>query len=282
MKKYLITLIPVVLLSWQRGPVKEGGVVVVPTETSLQEDIKPTASQFKAEELSTRILSQYHYRKLKLNDSLSSAMFDRFIDGIDHGRLHYLASDIKEFEQYRNSFDDYLQKRELDVPFSIYNVFRKRYQERSAYIQSLLKDAKPFDYSVDESINTDREKVAWAKTPDELNDTWRKYIKSEALDLKLSGKADTAVVTTLRDRYKNRDRALARIRTEQVFQMFMNSYAESLDPHTSYMAPTSADRFKQEMSQSLEGIGAMLREEDNYITLVEVIPGGPAFKGKQL
>ncbi|CAG4990745.1 Tail-specific protease [Dyadobacter sp. CECT 9275] len=281
MKKYLITLIPVVLLGWQRGPVQENRVLI-PTESSLQDDIKPVAAQHRAEELTTRILSNYHYRKIKLNDSLSSAIFDRYIDGIDHSRLYYLASDLEDFEKYRLSFDDYLQNKELAVPFDIYNVFRKRYKERSEYIQALLKEPAPFDFSVDESINTDREKAPWAKSTDELNDTWRKYLKSEALDLKLSGKADTSVVTTLRDRYKNRDRALGRIRTEQVFQMFMNAYAESLDPHTSYMAPTSADRFKQEMSQSLEGIGALLREEDNYIKIVEVIPGGPAFKGKQL
>ncbi|TKT86663.1 carboxy terminal-processing peptidase [Dyadobacter frigoris] len=280
MKKYLITLIPVVLLGWQRGPVQQNAIVT--TETSLAEDIKPTAAQYKAEELSTRILSNYHYRKTKLNDSLSSAIFDKYIDGIDHGRLYYLASDMAEFEKYRYSFDDFLQKRELDVPFNMYNLFRKRYQERSEYIQTLLKTPKPFDYTVDESLNTDREKVAWAKSNEELNDTWRKYLKSEALDLKLAGKADSSVVKTMSDRYKNRDRGLSRIRTEQVFQMFMNAYAESLDPHTSYMAPTSADRFKQEMSQSVEGIGALLREEDNYIKIVEVIPGGPAFKGKQL
>lgn len=280
MKKYLITLIPVVLLGWQRGP--ERVEVTAPAAVSMDEDIKPIPAQYKAEELTTRILSSYHYRKTRLNDSLSAAIFDKYIDAIDHGKLYYLASDLAEFEQYKNSFDDYLQKRELDVPFQIYNVFRKRYKERSEYIQTLLKEAKPFDFNQDESMNTDREKAAWAKNTDELNDTWRKYLKSEALDLKLSGKADTAVVTTLRDRYKTRDRALGRIRTEQVFQMFMNAYAESLDPHTSYMAPTSADRFKQEMSQSLEGIGALLREEDNYIKIVEVIPGGPAFKGKQL
>lgn len=281
MKKYLITLIPVVLLGWQRGPVQDKAPMVT-VEGSLEEDIKPIPAQYKAEELTTRILSSYHYRKTKLNDSLSAAIFDKYIDGIDHGRLYYLASDISEFEKYKNSFDDYLLKRELDVPFEIYNVFRKRFKERSNYIQALLGETKPFDFSADESMNTDREKAAWAKNTDELNDTWRKYLKSEALDLKLSGKADTAVITTLRDRYKNRDRALGRIRTEQVFQMFMNAYAESMDPHTSYMAPTSADRFKQEMSQSLEGIGALLREEDNYIKIVEVIPGGPAFKGKQL
>jgi carboxyl-terminal processing protease len=280
MKKYLITLIPVVLLGWQRGPVQQNTIVT--SETSLTEDIKPIAAQYKAEELSARILSNYHYRKIQLNDSLSSAIFDKYIDGIDHGRLYYLASDMAEFEKYRYSFDDFLQKRELDIPFNMYNLFRKRYQERSEYIQTLLKTPKPFDYSVDESLNTDREKVAWAKSDDELNDTWRKYLKSEALDLKLAGKADSSVVKTLSDRYKNRDRGLSRIRTEQVFQMFMNAYAESLDPHTSYMAPTSADRFKQEMSQSVEGIGALLREEDNYIKIVEVVPGGPAFKGKQL
>lgn len=280
MKKYLITLIPVVLLGWQRGPVQQNSVVT--SETSLSEDIKPTVAQYKAEELSTRILSNYHYRKTKLNDSLSSAIFDKYIDGIDHGKLYYLASDLAEFEKYRYSFDDFLQKRELDIPFNMYNLFRKRYQERSEYIQTLLKTPKPFDYTVDESLNTDREKVAWAKSNDELNDTWRKYLKSEALDLKLAGKADSSVVKTLSDRYKNRDRGLSRIRTEQVFQMFMNAYAESLDPHTSYMAPTSADRFKQEMSQSVEGIGALLREEDNYIKIVEVVPGGPAFRGKQL
>lgn len=282
MKKYLITLIPFALLGWQQGPVREQDGVLVPSETSMQEDIRPTIAQYKAEELSTRILSSYHYRKLALNDSLSSAIFDKYIDVIDHGRLYYLASDISEFEQYRNSFDDFLQKRELDIPFSIYNVFRKRYQERSDYIQSLLSEPKPFDFTVDESINTDREKVPFAKDVNELNNTWRKYLKSEALDLKLSGKADTAVISSLKDRYKNRDRALGRIRTEQVFQMFMNAYAESLDPHTSYMAPMAADRFKQDMSQSLEGIGALLGEEDNYIKIKDVIPGGPAFKGKQL
>src|ERR1700712_1242471 len=108
MKKYLITLIPVVLLGWQRGPVQQNAIVT--TETSLAEDIKPTAAQYKAEELSTRILSNYHYRKTKLNDSLSSAIFDKYIDGIDHGRLYYLASDMAEFEKYRYSFDDFLQK----------------------------------------------------------------------------------------------------------------------------------------------------------------------------
>ncbi len=285
MKKYLITLIPVILLGWQRGP--EPQSTVAPADTVVQEgliseDLKPTESNFRAEGLVTKILTNYHYRKTKLNDSLSSVIFDKYLDEIDPSKLYFLESDVAKYEKFRSSFDDFLTKGELDMPYEMYNLFRKRYQERSTYIQSLLSKDEPFNYTTDESLNVDREKAAWAKSDEELNDTWRKYIKSEALDLKLAGKADTAAVNVLRDRYKNRDRALARIRSEQVFQMFMNAYAESLDPHTNYLSPTSADRFKQDMSQSLEGIGAMLREEDNYIKIVDVIPGGPAFKGKQL
>ncbi len=289
MKKYLITLIPIVLLGWQKGPQPEGigqnqslPEWVTVGDSMPTQDLKPTEAQIRAEALVIRILTNYHYRKLKLDDSLSVAVYNKYLDDIDHNKLYFLASDVAKFDQYKTSFDDFLIRDELEVPYGIYNTFRKRYQERSAYIQNLLSKPEPFDFTKEESLNTDTDKMTWAKSSAELDDTWRKYIKSEALDLKLAGKADTLALRTLRDRYKNRDRALARIRTEQVFQMYMNAYAESLDPHTNYLGPVSADRFKQDMSQSLEGIGALLREEDNYIKIVEVIPGGPAFRGKQL
>ncbi len=286
MRKYLITLIPVVLLGWQQGPQPQSadqfsdGIAF--EEGSLSEDLKPSPAQLKAEGLAIRILSNYHYRKIDLNDSLSAEIYKKYLDDIDHSKLYFLASDVAKFDKYKYSFDDFLKNDELEVPFEIYNIFRKRYQERSEYIQKLLDKPDPFDFNKEESLNTDREKVSWAQSNDELDDTWRKYIKSEALDLKLAGKADTAAISTLSKRYKTRNRALERIRSEQVFQMYMNSYAESLDPHTNYLGPVSADRFKQDMSQSLEGIGALLREEENYIKIVDVIPGGPAFRGKQL
>ncbi len=286
MRKYLITLIPIVLLGWQSGPQPQSagsfpdGIAL--EEGSLSEDLKPTPAQLKAEGLAIRILSNYHYRKIDLDDSLSAEIYKKYIDDIDHSKLYFLASDVAKFDKYKYSFDDFLKNDELDVPFEIYNTFRKRYQERSEYIQKLLDKPDPFNYTKEESLNTDREKMTWAKSTDELDDTWRKYIKSEALDLKLAGKADTANISTLAKRYKTRNRALERIRSEQVFQMYMNAYAESLDPHTNYLGPVSADRFKQDMSQSLEGIGALLREEDSYIKIVDVIPGGPAFRGKQL
>ena len=184
MRKYLITLIPVVLLSWQRGPEPETTVrfdeSIVQAGDSLTVDLKPTEAQFRAEALATRILTNYHYRKIKLNDSLSSAIFSKYLDDIDYGKLYFLASDVAQFEKYRNSFDDFLIENKLDVPYEIYNLFRKRYQERSAYIQEILSKPEPFNYTTEESLNTDRKKASWAKNTEELNDTWRKYIKSEA------------------------------------------------------------------------------------------------------
>lgn len=281
MKKYLITLIPVVFLGWQQRSALEP-ITGLGAEWETVDVIKPQESQLKAQSLATNILSSYHYRKIPLNDSTSSAIFDKYLSSIDNGKLYFLKEDIDKFEQYRYAFDDFIKQNNIDVPFDMYNLFRQRYKERSEYIQQLLASGEGFDFSIDESLNTDRENAKWAANLDELNDTWRKYIKSEALDLKLAGKADTAVISTLQTRYKTRDRALARIRSEHVFQTYYNSYSEMYDPHTNYMSPSTADRFNQDMSQSLEGIGAVLREDNNYIKIVEVVPGGPAYKGNQL
>ncbi|WP_234735600.1 carboxy terminal-processing peptidase [Tellurirhabdus bombi] len=276
MRKYLITLVPVLMLGFQPGP--QAGISTVPTSAPNSDDLKPTMSQEKVEALVTKILTTYHYRKVRLNDSLSSAVYDNYLKELDNNKSYFLASDVASFEKHRNNIDDYLNNGDLSMAYDVYNVFRKRYNERSKYVQSLLE--KPFDFSADESFNTNREKLPWPKSVEEQNDLWRKVVKNQALELKLSGKADSSVARTMKERYKNLDKAMSRIKSEDVFQMYMNAFAESLDPHTNYMSPRFADRFNQEMSQSLEGIGALLGEEGEYIKVSEVIPGGPAFKSK--
>ena len=253
----------------------------VPTAVYADDDLKPSLSQEKVEVLVSNLLSNYHFRKVKLSDSLSSVVFDNYLKDVDGNKMYLLASDAAGFEKYRNEMDDFLANGNLNAPYEMYNLFRKRYRERSTFIQDELK--KPLDFNTDETLNTNREKAEFAKTPEELNDLWRKMIKNEALELKIAGKADTAIVSTMRDRYASRDKFfLKRVRSEDVFQMYVNSYTEALDPHTSYMNPKTSDRFNQEMSQSLEGIGAILREEGNYIKIVEVVAGGPAFRSDQV
>jgi carboxyl-terminal processing protease len=280
MKSLLIALAPVLLLSLQPDDSRSREFAPRPFSPT-EDDLKPTLTQEKVEAYVTKIFSGYHYRKFNVNDSLSSKMYENYLGEIDRGKLYFLASDVQYFEKYRNQLDEALSNGDLTAAYDMYNTFRKRYRERSGFIDKLLTNPS-FDFTVDESFNTDREKATWAKSNDELNEIWRKLLKNEALELKLSGKADTSVVTLLKDRYKNRERNLGRFRSEQVFQMYMNAFCEVLDPHTRYFSPTDSDRFKQDMYQALEGIGAVLREDGNYIKVVEVVPGGPAFKDKRL
>jgi carboxyl-terminal processing protease len=278
MRKYLITLVPVLMLSLQPGP--QAGMTAVPLPPPSADDLKPSVSQEHVEQLVARLLTTHHYRKVKLNDSLSSVVFDNYLKELDGNKAYFLASDVNSFEKYRNNIDDQLINGELSAAYDIYNVFRKRYQERNKFVQENF--VKPFDFTTDETFNTDREKANWPKSIEDQNDLWRKLLKNQSLELKLTGKADTSVVNSMKSRYKNLDRYMTRIKAEDVFQIYMNSFAESLDPHTNYMSPRSADRFNQEMSASLEGIGALLQEDGDYIKISEVIPGGPAFKSKLL
>ncbi|WP_019990457.1 carboxy terminal-processing peptidase [Rudanella lutea] len=287
MKKYLVTLLPVLILSIQPDSPSSGahqfGTATAGASAltaSSDEDLKPTISQERVEQTVARLLTTYHYRKVRLNDSLSSKVWDNYLEQVDRNKTYLLASDVAAFDKYRTQVDDALVNGDLSAAYEFYNVFRKRYTERSTYVQDLLK--KPFTFTVDETLNTNREKAPWAKDAGELNEIWRKMLKNQALELKLAGQKDSAITATLTQRYKNLDKAVARIRSDDVFQMYMNAFAEALDPHTNYLNPSNADRFNQEMSQSLEGIGAMLQEDGEYIKISNVIPGGPAFKSKQL
>lgn len=281
MRKYLITLIPVIFVGGNiRDTDLSHDTAGIMSETGVFEDLKPTTVQYKAQATALRLLSNFHFRKVKLDDSLSSVVLDKYLKDIDPGKLYLTKGDVDQFEKYRYSFDDFLLKGELDIPYEIFNLYRKRWLERNEYISTIIEDPKLQDFSGKETLEVDRENLAWAADSKALDELWFKYIKSEALDLKLSGKADTAAVTVLKQRYKNRARNLGRIKTEQAFQTYFNAYAESIDPHTSYMSPVTADRFNQDMSQSLEGIGAQLREDGDYIKIVDIIPGGPAFKSK--
>ncbi|UHG91930.1 carboxy terminal-processing peptidase [Spirosoma oryzicola] len=285
MKKYLVTLLPVLMLSFQpdspSGAYTPGGAPLSGGQTSSpNDDLKPSISQEKVETLVAKLLTTYHYRKVRLNDSLSSVVWDNYLKEVDGSKTYLLASDVAAFEKYRYQIDDALVNGDLTAAYDLYNVFRKRYQERSEFIKEQLK--KPLSFTTDETFNTDREKAVWPKTAEEQNELWRKILKNQELELRLGNRKDSAVVALMTQRYTNLDKAINRIKSADVFQMYMNSFAEALDPHTNYLSPTNADRFNQEMSQSLEGIGAMLREDGDYIRITDILPGGPAFKSKLL
>ncbi|WP_304232805.1 carboxy terminal-processing peptidase [Jiulongibacter sediminis] len=240
------------------------------------EDLEPSNTHKRVEQFATQFLSNYHYQKFQVDDSLSSHVFDNFLSDVDRSHSYFTKNDIEEFEQYRYSLDDALLTGDLELPFLVYNRFRKIYRDRFAFIEEYL--SKPFNFESDETYNANRRELDWAASQEELNEEWSKILLGQALSMKLSGSSDSSIAKTLQKRYERYESRVAKWRAEDVFQTYMNAFTEAIDPHTSYMIPSTAAQFNIDMSQSLEGIGAQLRNEGDYVMIVDIIPGGPLFK----
>lgn len=228
-------------------------------------------------------LRHAHYLPKELNDTSSSATFDKYIDSLDGAKSYLLASDIAEFEKHRYSLDDALKRGKLKPAFDIFNRYQNRVVDRLEWVIAYLsKGITDIDFDIDERLEVDRENAPWANSPSEIDDLWRRRIKASVLSMKLNGKEIDEIQTLLSKRYKNRLKQAKQIREEDAFQLYMNAYASTYDPHTSYLSPRSSETFNINMSLSLEGIGAVLRTEDDYTEVVSLVTGGPADKSGKI
>ncbi|MDT0602111.1 carboxy terminal-processing peptidase [Thalassotalea castellviae] len=232
---------------------------------------------------SKRITAQFtraHYKTVQMNDVLSEQIFDRYIKQLDYNRNVFLADDIKGFEKYRLDFDSVIARGKLDIAYDIYNLNLQRRLQRYEYALTLLE--KPFDFTIDETYHYDRENAEWPVSETELNELWRLKVKYDALNLTLAGKEWDKVQEVLGKRYRYAIRRLKQSESEDVFQIVMNSFARVVEPHTSYLSPRNAERFQMDMNLSLEGIGAVLRAEEDYTVIQSIVTGGPADKSNAL
>ncbi|AZQ84657.1 carboxy terminal-processing peptidase [Colwellia sp. Arc7-635] len=232
-----------------------------------------------------RITAQFtraHYKQIKIDDQLSEQVFDRYIKQLDYARNVFLASDVEGFEKYRDEFDTVIARGKLDIAYEIYNLNLQRRLERYEYALSLLENEEAFNFELDESYNFDREDAKRPTSVDELDELWRKKVKYDALNLTLAGKEWEKIQEVLAKRYRYAIKRLKQSESEDVFQTVMNSFARVVEPHTSYLSPRNAERFQMEMNLSLEGIGAVLRAEEDYTVIQSVVSGGPADKSKEL
>ena len=235
--------------------------------------LKPVPAQTQAAVWASMLLARHHYKAVPLDDAMSEKIFDRYFKSLDGEKLFFLQSDIDQFEVVRTKFDDAIRNENIQLPFAIYGVYQQRFGERIGYARELLKTK--LDFTVDERFMLDREKAAWPKNEEEMRDLWRKRVKNDWLRLKLAGKDDKGIRETLDNRYENYEKRVKKVDSEDVFQMFMNSYATSIEPHTNYLGPRSADNFDIAMRLSLEGIGAVLQTRDEYTVIREIVPGSP-------
>ena len=239
------------------------------------EELKPSPQQPLIEQLVAHYTARGHYADRELDDELSAQVLERYLEVLDPNRIYFTASDIEDFSEYRDSLDEALTGGELEPAYRIYRVLRERVEERIGNAKSLLEE-KP-DFTVEESFRFDRSETDWASS-DELDEYWRKRVKNEALGLLLADKTWEEAVETLTRRYDNFERRVHQVNGGDVFELFMNAYATTLDPHTQYFSPRDSEEFEIRMSLSYEGIGASLQTEDEYVKIVRLIPGGSAEK----
>ena len=237
---------------------------------------KPSLDQRLRSNLATKFLANWHYKDTSLDDELSEKIFDRYLDLLDPNYSFFLAKDIETFSPYRLNMDDALQHSDPTPAYEIFNTYVDRVQERVVFAREQLK--QPMDFTVEESYMWDRSDVKWANTDAELDEFWRQRVKNDFLRLRLAGKEDEAILETLDDRYENLDRRISELNSDDIFQFFMNAFAQSIEPHTAYMSPRSSENFEISMRLSLEGIGALLGRENEYTSIASVVPGGPADK----
>ena len=220
------------------------------------------------------IISHEHYRRAPLDDHLSSLILDRYLDAIDGARSYFFASDIAEFEKYRYELDDAIKTGDVEPAFVIFRRYQQRSRERMAYAIELL-NKKP-DFEIDETFNFDREKEPWPANAAEMNELWRKRVKNDALSLVTAGKQWPEAVDVLHKRYEHVAKRMDQSKPDDVFEAFMNAFVLSLDPHSNYFSARNSEEYNIQMSLSYEGIGASLQLTDDYVTVIDVIAGGPA------
>lgn len=236
--------------------------------------LAPLPAQVEASNVTSRLLDRFHYQAVPLDDALSAKIFDRYLKDLDPEHLFFMQSDIDVFADARDKLDDAIHNNDLRVPFAIFNVYALRVAQRFAVAREQLKG--DFDFTGKETYVYVRDKAAWPKSPAEALVLWRQRVKNDWLRLKLAGKDDQAIRETLDKRYENSLNRVTKYKSEDAFQLFMNAYATSIDPHTNYLGPRASEDFDISMRLSLVGIGAVLQERDEYTTIRELMAGGPA------
>jgi len=245
-----------------------------PTPTNSGDLVRPEPRHEKVGSMVTEFIQRSHYMHINVDDELSSRVMDVFIDSLDRNRMYLLQSDIDYFEQYRHKLDDMVKSEPLDPVYDMFQIYQTRMRERLVFALAQLETAP--DFTVDESYQFDRSEEPWARNSAELDEVWRKRVKADALNLALEGEEWEKIHSVLTSRYKGFLKRLNQVNSDDVFERFMNAFAHTLDPHSSYLSPRTSEEYRIQMSLSYFGIGASLQTEDDYVKIAGIIPGGPA------
>ncbi len=261
-------------------------------------------------DLITYVLQKGHYSPKDMNDAFSKNIYVDFIKSLDPIKRYFLASDLEEFSQYEFKIDDQIKVKDLAFFDLVYSRFRERMEDIKKIYPEVLDT--PFDYSKDEMIDVDYDNITYAASKKEIKERWRKQLKFSTISNYYDLIEDNGA-TTKDDLFEDNAEELKELEAPKTleeieiearesskksldeyfdfaddlerkdyFAIFLTIIVEEFDPHTNYFAPPDRDRFDLRMSGKLEGIGARLQKKNDYIKIIEVISGGPAWRGEHI
>jgi len=221
-----------------------------------------------------------HYSPKELDDAYSSRVFDAYIKVLDPNKAYFTQEDMDGFEKYRTKLDDLIKKRDVEVAFDIFKLYRQRLDERTEHILELIDS--DFDFTKDESINIDRDSYTWAADTKEIESKWAQRIKNDTLQQLMAKTEIDDVRDNLKRRYNRQRDVMYQFKADEIFEWFMNSFTRDHGPHTTYMSHATAENFEISLSLQLTGIGAALTTDEDYTVVSRIITGGPAEKSKAI
>lgn len=224
--------------------------------------------------------TRQHYKIVNIDDAFADKVIDRFLSFLDYGRSLYTQSEVDSIYNNKDRILSALSKCDLRYPYYLYNdSLRKRYKKYSYFLEILKGN---IDVSTNEGIAIDRSKSPFASSAAELQKIWSAEIKNDYINQILNDKTDKEAKQRLQRRYEAALSRLGQTESEDAFSVFENSFATAIDPHTNYLGPEASDNFNDDINLSLEGIGAVLTQEDEFTKINSLLPGSPAEKSKKL
>ncbi|MDN3520029.1 carboxy terminal-processing peptidase [Halomonas ramblicola] len=250
------------------------GLLLVATVALAQP--QPTDAQRQAATEVAESLRYGHYADVDLDDAWSRRAFERYLDILDGQRAFLLEEDVEEFRHLEESLDDALLDGDLDGFFTLYQRYHERAEARFEWLLARLDEGLDFDYDGRQRLELEREDAPWAQDMADLDDLWAKRLKNAALTLAISDQDEEQVETNLRQRYEGQLSRLRQTNADDVFGLLMAAATGSVDPHSEYLSPRQGESFDIQMRLSLEGIGALLQADGEYVKVASLVPGGPA------
>jgi carboxyl-terminal processing protease len=238
-------------------------------------------------EVFQKITNEHFFNEKDLT-SINSKIFDSLLNRLDSQKIYFTEHEISTFRKKFYNFDSKRSFKKKYKKNSLCSIdLKSKYEFINLYFNRLIEatnfqikeiNKKKFDFTKDEKIIIDGDQKEWQRSKYELKKTWKKLAKNDVLTSILVEKGLEEATETIKKRYKNRLRRISQRNEEDIFSISMNNLTSYFDPHSSYFSPKSAEDFEMTMSLKLEGIGALLTTEDDYPTIVSVVPGGPAEK----